>query len=197
MSLKEFQSKHGLVADGLFGKNTARKIAEVYNIKHPAQFFGQVAHESGDFKLNEENLNYSATRLLQVFPKYFNKTNVGQFANKPIAIGNRVYGGRMGNTQPNDGYYFRGRGAIQLTGRSNYKAFENWLVKKKLVKENEIMLNPDLVWRKFYVESAIFFFETNNLWNITDVTTLTKRINGGVNGLADRVARTNKYKSWF
>lgn len=191
--LKEFQKKHGLVADGIFGKNTARKIAEVYNIKYPAQFFGQVAHESGDFKLSTENLNYSAGRLLQVFPKYFNLTNVNRYANKPIDIANRVYGGRMGNKNANDGYYFRGRGAIQLTGRNNYKAFEKWLG----LENNEIMLNPDLVATKYYIESAIFFFDVNNLWSITDVTALTKRVNGGLNGLTDRIARTNKYKSWF
>lgn len=195
--LKEFQKKYGLVADGIFGKNTARKIAEVYNIKYPALFFGQIAHESGDFKLKEENLNYSAGRLLQVFPKYFNLTNVNRYANKPIDIANRVYGSRMGNKNPNDGYYFRGRGAIQLTGRNNYKAFENWLVDKGLAKPNEIMLNPDLVFEKFYIESAIFFFDVNNLWNISDIKTLTKRINGGLNGLDDRINRTKKYQSWF
>ena len=119
--LKDFQTKNGLVTDGIFGKDTAKKIAEVYNIKNPALFFGQVAHESGDFKLKEENLNYSANRLLQVFPKYFNKSNVNQYANKPQLIGNKVYGGRMGNNNENDGYYFRGRGAIQLTVRKQMK----------------------------------------------------------------------------
>lgn len=193
MSIKEFQKNNGLTADGIFGKNTARKIADVYKIKNPALFFGQVAHESGDFKLNTENLNYSAKRLLQVFPKYFNLTNVNRYAGKPQDIANRVYGGRMGNVNANDGYYFRGRGAIQLTGRSNYKAFEKWLG----LNNNEIMLNPDLVATKYYIESAIFFFDVNKLWNITDVTTLTKRVNGGTNGLADRIARTNKYKAWF
>src|SRR5574344_29719 len=142
--LKAFQNKHGLVADGIFGKNTARKIAEVYKIKNPAQFFGQVADESGGFTLSTESLNYSAKRLLQVFPKYFNLTNVNRYANKAQDIANRVYGGRMGNVNANDGWYFRGRGAIQLTGRNNYKAFEKWLG----LKNNEIMLNPDLVATK-------------------------------------------------
>lgn len=191
--LIDWQKKHGLVADGIFGKNTAKKIAEVYNIKNPALFFGQICHESNDFKIKEENLNYSATRLLQVFPIYFNKSNVNQYANKPQLIGNKVYGGRMGNNNDNDGYYFRGRGSIQITGRTNYKSFENWLG----LKNNEIMLNPDLVWKDYYVEVAIWFFDVNKLWDITDITTLTKRINGGTNGLSDRIARTNKYKSWF
>ena len=195
--LVDFQKKYGLVADGKFGPITAKKIASVFKIKHPAEFFGQVCHESGDLTLKEENLNYSAKRLLQVFPKYFNLINVNRYANKPQEIGNRVYGGRMGNKNPNDGYYFRGRGAIQLTGRDNYKSFENWLVQKGLCKPNEIMLNPDLVWKEFYIESAIWFFDKNNLWNITDVTVLTKRINGGTNGLQDRINRTQKYKLWF
>ena len=195
--LVDFQKKYGLVADGKFGPITAKKITEVFKIKHPAEFFGQVCHESGDLTLKEENLNYSAKRLLQVFPKYSNLTNVNIYVNKPQEIGNRVYGGRMGNKNPNDGYYFRGRGAIQLTGRDNYKSFENWLVQKGLCKPNEIMLNPDLVWKEFYIESAIWFFDKNNLWNITDVTILTKRINGGTNGLQDRINRTQKYKLWF
>ena len=195
--LVDFQKKYGLVADGKFGPITAKKITEVFKIKHPAQFFGQVCHESLDLTLKEENLNYSASRLLQVFPKYFNLTNVNRYVNKPQEIGNRVYGGRIGNKNPNDGYYFRGRGAIQLTGRDNYKSFENWLVQKGLCKPNEIMLNPDLVWKEFYIESAIWFFDKNNLWNITDVTILTKRINGGTNGLQDRINRTQKYKLWF
>lgn len=195
--LVDFQKQYGLVADGKFGPITAKKIVEVFKIKHPAQFFGQVCHESADLTLKEENLNYSASRLLQVFPKYFNLTNVNRYAGKPIEIGNRVYGSRMGNKNANDGYYFRGRGAIQLTGRNNYKAFENWLVKKGLCKSNEIMLDPDLVWKKYYIESAIFFFDTNNLWNITDVLNLTKKVNGGTNGLQDRINRTLRYEKWF
>lgn len=195
--LIDFQKKYGLVADGVFGKNTARKITEVFKIKHPALFFGQVCHESGNLTLKEENLNYSANRLLQVFPKYFNKSNVNSFANKPREIGNKVYGNRMGNLNPDDGYYFRGRGAIQLTGRNNYKEFENWLIKKGLCKANDVMLNPDLVWKDFYIESAIFFFDKNNLWNIADITTLTKRVNGGLNGFQDRKNKTEQYSKWF
>lgn len=195
--LIDFQKKYGLVPDGKFGPLTAKKIIEVFKIKYPAEFFGQVCHESADLTLKEENLNYSAKRLLEIFPKYFDLTNVNRYANKPQDIGNRVYGGRMGNKNPNDGYYFRGRGALQLTGRDNYKLFENWLVEKTLCKTNDIMLNPDLVWKDFYIESAIWYFDKNNLWDITDIETLTKRVNGGLNGYQDRLQRTKKYKSWF
>lgn len=196
--LVDFQKKYGLVADGKFGPITAKKITEVFRIKHPAQFFGQVCHESLDLTLFEENLSYTASRLQEVFPKYFPTfSKAKEFERNPQKLGNLVYGNRMGNSNPNDGYYFRGRGAIQLTGRSNYKAFENWLVEKGLCKKNEIMLNPDLVYQKFYIESAIFFFDTNNLWNITDVLKLTKKVNGGTNGLQDRVNRTMRYEKWF
>ncbi len=196
--LVDFQKKYGLVADGIIGKKTATKIKEVFKIKHPAQFFGQICHESLDLTLFEENLSYTASRLQEVFPKYFpTYSKAKEYERNPQKLGNLVYGNRMGNSNPNDGYYFRGRGAIQLTGRSNYKAFENWLVSKGLCKKNEIMLNPDLVFQKFYIESAIFFFDTNNLWNITDVLKLTKKVNGGTNGLQDRINRTLRYEKWF
>ncbi|GGF11281.1 putative chitinase [Chishuiella changwenlii] len=196
--LIDFQKKYGLVTDGVFGKNTARKIAEVFNIKHPALFFGQVCHESANLTLKEENLNYTAARLQQVFPKYFQTySKAKMYERNPQKLANLVYGGRMGNINPNDGYYFRGRGAVQLTGRNNYKEFENWLIKKGLCKPNEIMLNPDLVWKDYYIESAIFFFDKNNLWNIADIKTLTKRVNGGLNGLQDRINKTNQYAKWF
>ena len=195
--LIDFQKKHGLVP-GAFGPITAKKIVEVFNIKHPAQFFGQVCHESANMTLKEENLNYTASRLQEVFPKYFKTySKAKEYERNPEKLGNLVYGGRMGNKNPNDGYYFRGRGIIQLTGRDNYKSFENWLVEKGLCKKNEIMLNPDLVWKDFYIESAIFFFDKNNLWNITDVLKLTKKVNGGTNGLQDRINKTMQYEKWF
>ncbi|WP_313384585.1 glycoside hydrolase family 19 protein [Chishuiella sp.] len=196
--LTDFQKKYGLVADGVFGKNTARKIKEVFNIKYPALFFGQVCHESANLTLKEENLNYTASRLQEVFPKYFQTfSKAKEYERNPQKLANLVYNNRMGNLNPNDGYYFRGRGAIQLTGRDNYKAFENWLVIKELCKPNDIMNNPELVWKEFYIESAIFFFDKNNLWNITDVKALTKRVNGGLNGLKERKEKTLLYAKWF
>ena len=196
--LKNFQKNNGLLPDGKFGPITARKIVGLFSIPNPAEFFGQVCHESLDLTLFEENLYYTVARLQEIFPKYFKTyASAKSHERNPQKLGNYVYANRMGNVNPNDGYYFRGRGALQLTGRSNYKAFENWLVVKGLCKENEIMLNPDLVSQKFYIESAVFFFDTNNLWNIKDVTRLRKKVNGGTNGLQDCINRTEKYKKWF
>lgn len=196
--LKNFQKEHGLVPDGKFGIKTAKKIVEIYSISNPAEFFGQVCHESLDMTLFEENLSYTASRLQEVFSKYFpTYSKAKEFERNPQKLGNLVYGGRMGNNNVNNGYYYRGRGVIQLTGRDNYFAFEKWLVKRGKCLVNEIMLNPDLVSQKFYVESAIFFFDTKNLWQITDVEKLTKKINGGLNGIEDRKSRTKKYKKWF
>ena len=196
--LIDFQKKYNLVPDGIFGPITAKKITSVFKIKFPAQFFGQVCHESLNLSLKEENLNYTAARLQEVFPKYFpTYSKAKAYERNPQKLANYVYGGRMGNDKLNDGYHFRGRGALQLTGRDNYQAFENWLVSRGLCKKNEIMNNPDLVWKQFYIESAIFFFEKNNLWNITDIVRLTKKVNGGTNGLQDRINRTIKYEKWF
>ena len=156
--LVDFQKKHGLTPDGKFGYITAKKIVEVFNIKHPAIFFGQVCHESANLTLKEENLNYTASRLQEIFPKYFpTYSKSKEYERNPQKLGNLVYGGRMGNNIDNDGYYFRGRAAIQITGRESYKAFENWLVSQGKCKTNEIMLNPDLVWKDFYIESAIWY----------------------------------------
>jgi putative chitinase len=115
-------------------------------------------------------------------------------------IANKVYGGRMGNgdEKSGDGYKYRGRGAIQLTGKSNYQAFSTY------IKDPEVMTNPDVVATKYAFESAMFFFETNKLWAICDkgvndaaILELTKRINGGTHGLDDRAEKTKKYASWL
>lgn len=160
-----------------------------------AHFLSQVSHESGGFLKTEENLNYSEKRLLQVFPKYFNERNSIYYANKPEKIGSRVYASRMGNRdeKSGDGYWFRGRGYLQLTGAENYVAFG------KAVNENLVKF-PDLVSVKYPLTSALFFFNTNNLWSICDegstedtVKKLTKRINGGTIGLKHRVAEFNKF----
>ena len=160
-----------------------------------SHFLSQCAHESGNFAHVVENLNYSAQGLKRVFGKYFPNNLNESYARKPEKIGSRVYGGRMGNGEEatKEGFKFRGRGYIQLTGKSNFSRFSQFI-------GEDVVANPELVSTKYPLTSAAFFFETNNLWPICDkgsstevVTTLTKRINGGTNGLADRIAKFKKF----
>jgi predicted chitinase len=151
-----------------------------------AHFFAQILHESGCLRFDMENLNYSADALLRVFGKYFRtKEEANAYARQPERIANRVYASRMGNGDEGsgDGWRFRGRGLIQLTGRANYKAFAAW------VGDSRIMDDPDLVANEYAVHSAVFFWDRqklNALADKDDVEGLTRKINGGVNGLAHR-----------
>ena len=202
MSLKSLQSKIGVTADGAFGPGTLKAGMAYYKFtpERAAHFFAQTAHESGNFKAFSENLNYGASGLLGIFKKYFPTEAVAkQYERKPEMIANKVYASRMGNGDEasGDGFKFRGRGALQLTGKANYQAFADYL------KKPEIMTNPDLVATEFSFESAIFFFDKNKLWDICDkgvnkdtILALTKRINGGTHGLADREEKTLKYYGW-
>jgi putative chitinase len=170
-----------------------------FNITNPlrlAHFLAQCGHESGGWKATSENLNYSSKGLMGIFGKYFPTLALAeQYARKPIAIASRVYGGRMGNgAEPTqEGYKFRGRGYIQLTGKDNYKAFDGFV-------PEEILVNPDLVATKYPLMSAAWFFNKNGLWAICDkgadqstVTAVTKRVNGGTIGLPDRIKHFNEY----
>jgi putative chitinase len=137
---------------------------------------------------------------LGIFKKYFpTEALAKQYERQPEKIANRVYASRMGNGDEasGDGWKFRGRGALQLTGKSNYQAFADYL------KKPEIMTNPDLVATEFSFESAMFFFDKNKLWDICDkgvnkdtILALTKRINGGTHGLADREEKSLKFYGW-
>lgn len=198
MSLVSLQKKIGVNADGVFGPGTMKAAMAYYKMSpvRAAHFFAQTAHESGNFKAFSENLNYSADGLLKIFGKYFNATTAAEYARKPEKIANRVYANRMGNgtEESGDGWKYRGRGALQLTGKDNYKAFADYL------KKPEIMENPDLVANEYAFESAMFFFEKNKLWAICDkgvndatILELTKRINGGTHGLDDRKDKTKKF----
>ena len=173
--------------------------AAKFNITNPmrlAHFLAQCGHESGGWKATSENLNYSSKGLMGIFKKYFPTLALAeQYARKPIAIASRVYGGRMGNgPEPTqEGYKFRGRGYIQLTGKDNYSAFD------KFVPE-DILANPDLVATKYPLMSAAWFFNKNGLWAICDkgadqgtVTAVTKRVNGGTIGLPDRIKHFVEY----
>jgi putative chitinase len=161
-----------------------------------AHFLAQAGHESGGFKLVNENLNYGAKGLLGIFKKYFPTADkAALYERKPEKIANLVYGGRMGNgpEASGEGYKFRGRGYIQLTGKDNYKAFD------AVVPEN-LIESPDLVATKYPLLSAAWFFHKNGLHKIADkgatdavVTEVTKRVNGGTIGLADRIKHFKEY----
>ena len=152
-----------------------------------AGFLAQTSHESGKYKFLTENLNYSDKGLLKTFPKYFNESNVMEYARKPEAIANRVYANRMGNGDEasGDGWRYCGRGLIQLTGKNNYQAFAN-------SEQMNIEDVPDyLITYIGAVRSALWFWNKNNLNDTADAGDLlmmTKKINGGTHGLAERTA---------
>jgi putative chitinase len=198
MSLKSLQERAGVAADGAFGPGTLKAAMSLLKLTpvRAAHFFAQTAHETGGFKAFAENLNYSAQGLQGIFGKYFPGTLEESYARNPEKIASRVYADRMGNGNEasGDGWKYRGRGALQLTGKANYEAFAKYLGKP------EIVTNPDLVATTYAFESAMFFFDKNKLWDICDkgvsketILALTKRINGGTHGLADREEKTIKY----
>ena len=244
-AVKEWQSKHGLGADGIVGDGTWSKmfsegtvsaptvitepapvksvgglkleglrghipdavIAQIpdtaakFEINTPlrlAHFLAQCGHESGGFRLTKENLNYSAKGLNGTFKKYFPTLDSAvPYERKPEKIANKVYGGRMGNgpESSGDGAKFCGRGYIQLTGKDNYTAFG------KSINE-DMSTNPDKVASSYALLSAAWFFNKNGLHKMADggatdavVTSITKRVNGGTIGLADRIKHFKEYYS--
>ena len=161
-----------------------------------AHFLAQCGHESGGFRATQENLNYSAKGLNGIFRKYFpTEASAAAYARQPAKIASKVYGGRMGNgpESTGEGYKFRGRGYIQLTGKENYTAFG------KSIGE-DIISNPDVVASKYALLSAAWFFSKNGLHRMADegssdqvVTKITKRVNGGTIGLPDRIKHFKEY----
>jgi len=163
-----------------------------------AHFLAQCGHESGGFKATQENLNYSASGLKGIFSKYFKEAGLAeQYQRNPQKIASRVYGGRMGNgpESTGEGYKFRGRGYIQLTGKDNYTSFG------KAINE-DMTANPDKVATHYALLSAAWFFNKNGLHKMADqgstdavVTSITKRVNGGTIGLPDRIKHFKEYYS--
>jgi putative chitinase len=202
MSLIDLQKKIGTTADGQFGPGTLKAAAAFFKLSHEraAHFFGQCSHETGEFKLFEENLNYGADGLKRIFGKYFSADSLAlAYARKPEKIANRVYSSRMGNGNEasGDGWKFRGRGALQTTGKDNYKQLAEH------VNNPEILKNPDLVETTYAFEAALFYFDRNGLWKYCDVVDddhilkVTKAVNGGTNGLDGRIKITKKYYGYF
>jgi putative chitinase len=195
----------GLKLEKLRGHIPDAVIAQIpdtaakFNINTPlrlAHFLAQCGHESGGFRVTQENLNYSAKGLMGIFKKYFPTQALAEsYQRQPQKIANKVYASRMdnGNESSGDGFKFRGRGYIQLTGRANYTAFG------KAINE-DISNNPDVVSGKYALLSAAWFWSKNGLNNLADggstdqvVTSITKRVNGGTIGLADRIKHFKEY----
>jgi putative chitinase len=172
---------------------TAKKF-NITNVLRLSHFLAQCGHESGGFKAVSENLNYSADGLKKIFGKYF-PGDTTAYARNPEKIASKVYANRMGNGDESskEGFKFRGRGYIQLTGKSNYEGFTKFI-------GEDCVANPDLVATKYPLASAAFFFDSNKLWSICDrgaddatVTSVTKRVNGGTIGLPDRIKHFKEF----
>jgi putative chitinase len=214
-AIKNIQKKLNLKEDGKLGPITIKAIGDFLNIKdinHLSHFLGQVNHETGGFTSGRESLNYTVNALLTSFGRHriseSDARKFGRGSETPAnqkAIANAIYGGEwgrknLGNTEPNDGFLFRGNGSIQLTGRANHQAFTNF------IKDPEIMLNPDLVMEKYYFESGKFFFDRNNLWRFCNkidnnsILTVSRAVNignpnstGTPKGMDDRIKQTMNY----
>ena len=171
------------------------KVNTLLRLSH---FLAQCGHESANFRAVKENLNYSAEGLNKTFKKYFpTLESAKDYARQPERIASKVYANRMGNGNEasKDGFKYLGRGFIQLTGKANYLEFN------KSVSE-DIMANPELVATKYPLASAAWFWNKNGLNEIADkgatdavVKSITKRVNGGTIGLADRIQHFNEFYS--
>lgn len=175
------------------------EVMDKYRINSPprlANFLGQCSHESWNFTATSEILNYSAAALRSVFGKYFPTAELAAaYARQPERIANVVYANRLGNGSElsGDGYRYRGRGYLQITGKVNYQAFN------KVVPE-DVVYDPSLVASKYPLLSAAWFWNSRSLNSYADagvsdqtIAAITKRINGGLNGIDDRIVKTRRY----
>jgi putative chitinase len=201
------QTKLNLPADGKIGPMTFNALRRHWNLTgiQLAHFLGQCDHETGGFNLWTENLNYSAQALLRVFPRYYKDELLAiKHQRKPSVIANHVYANRMGNDQPNDGWTYRGRGAIQLTGKSNYRAFADFK------KDSSILAIPDQVATVYAFDAALWYFNQTWLWKHTkdlsmdSILKVSKVVNlgsadalGQPNGLQDRIKKTQHYAQFI
>jgi putative chitinase len=201
-ALKILQERAEITPDGIFGPTTFRecsKILEIDDHRQAVHFWAQCAHETGNFKAFEENLNYSAAALKATWPNRFPGDLAEEYHRQPEKIANFVYQKRMGNgdAESGDGWRYRGRGALQLTGKANYRAFMEY---KGI---EDILEDPDCVSTFLAFDSAMFFFFRNRLWTLCmdgfsdeTITKLTRRINGGTNGLQHRIELTKKFSKY-
>ena len=186
----------GHVPDAVIAQipDTAAKF-QINNVLRLAHFLAQCSLESGRFTVVYENLNYSVDGLKSHFGKYFPDNAYNAYARNPVKIGSRVYANRNGNGNEasGEGYAFRGRGYIQLTGKNNYTSLAGFV-------GEDTVANPDLVATKYPLASAAFYFSHNNVWRVCDrgdsvavVTSVTECVNGGRNGLPERIKYFNEF----
>lgn len=180
----------GVIPDSVISQiDSVKEKFEINTALRLAHFLAQCSHESGSFKLTQENLNYSAKGLLGTFPKYFDVATAIVYERKPEKIANVVYANRMGNGDKasGDGWKFRGRGYIQLTGHDNYANFDKTVIE-------DVLASPELVATKYPLLSAAWFWNKAKLNTTADggptseaVAKVTRKVNGGVIGLDDRI----------
>ena len=203
--IKDLQRLVGANADGVIGNETLRKFASKFgkSIVQTVHFFAQIHHESGGFTIGRENMNYTAPRIMQIFGtgKHSAKVTVseaGRLAGNPWDLAERVYGlgnprkaKELGNIKVGDGFKYRGGGALQCTGGSDYKRYGG----------QRLYDNPELIeTAEFYFITALKEFDARGIWALaknysqSSILTVTKRVNGGTNGLQDRINKTNYYK---
>jgi putative chitinase len=183
-------TKLGIGQEWLEPLNDTFEKYQINTPKRQACFIGQTMHESGAYKFLRENLNYSAKALMNTWPSRFPDMDTAEkYERNPEKIANKVYGGRMGNTEEGDGAKYIGRGLIQLTGKENYKNCSDAI-------GVDLVANPDLLSDPQYAAlSAGWFWNKRNLnasSDLMDIVGMTKKINGGVIGLEDRKAKINK-----
>ncbi len=206
--IKEFQLSQDLTPDGVIGPITLNALRGKLALSKEqlANYLGQLHIETGGFEYDTERLNYSPERLMQIFSYYKNRPGEayidGYTTGRPAdqeTIANKVYWDRnrsknykLGNIHWGDGFKYRGRGSIMVTGKFNYGSFGNHV-------GANLLENPELVASVFFWDSALWYFDKKNLWEIAEevtiesMTKITKVINGGDNGLAERMQWTRRY----
>jgi putative chitinase len=196
--LKNLDKLKGHVPDSVISQIDTLSKFNINSQLRLAHFLAQAAHESNKFTAVYENLNYSAEALMKVFAKYFPDINsANSYARQPERIGSRVYANRMGNGDEasREGFFYRGRGFLQTSGKFNYDNFSKFI-------GEDCVSNPDLIATKYPLASAAFFFNSNNIWTICDkgsddatVTAVSKVVNGGIIGLSERIAKFKEFYS--
>ena len=194
--VQEMLPRNANIVDWFAALNEVLPKYEITSVERIAAFMAQCAHESLDFTVLEENLNYSEIGLLRIFPKYFDSDSAAAYARQPEKIANIVYANRMGNgnTASGDGWTYRGRGIIQLTGRANYTAATNDIYGTQILIEHPwVIMKPEVA-----VEVACWFWNRNRLNRLADqddIDAITYRINGGYTGKEERADFYNRNKN--